>query len=397
MGLTKDQEIALSKLQEFVNSNHKYFRLTGYAGTGKSYLIAQFMQWLLGQKISFTAASPTNKAARNLARLAKENDLYSVEVTTVAKLLGQQPELNEDSGKEEFVTNDSSIGSYQVVIIDEFSMISKTNFEDITWEAKYSDAKIVFVGDAGQLPPVGEKFPMVAQSELIDTEATLNEVVRYDGDIAYVAEYIRTHKQYRDYLYPFNTTSDKTITCFKRLQWLEKAISFFKSDEYKVNPDYVRFLVWRNDTASALNNHVRQELWGKDAPAYVVGDRLIARYPVFRPNPNSHKKKDKWVILINNSEECEVIGNAVVKKTNYESWKFWEVPVRTDDGLCTTLRVLTEESEIERQAQLKQLKKDRKFWKYYELRKLFDNVPYSYAITTHKAQGSSIDYVFRIP
>ncbi len=68
---------------------------------------------------------------------------------------------------------------------------------------------LVFVGDAGQLPPVGEKFPMVAQSELIDTEATLNEVVRYDGDIAHVAEYIRTHKQYRDYLYPFNTTSDK--------------------------------------------------------------------------------------------------------------------------------------------------------------------------------------------
>ncbi|MDJ0745732.1 MAG: AAA family ATPase [Xenococcaceae cyanobacterium MO_167.B27] len=105
--------------------------------------MAQFMKWLLGHKINFTAASPTNKAARNLARLAKENDLYSVEVTTVAKLLGQQPELNEDSGKEEFVTNDSSIGSYQVVIIDEFSMISKANFEDITWEAKYSDTKIV--------------------------------------------------------------------------------------------------------------------------------------------------------------------------------------------------------------------------------------------------------------
>ncbi len=226
MGLTQDQEKALSKLQEFVNSNYKHFRLTGYAGTGKSYLIAQFMKWLLEQKISFTAASPTNKAARNLLKLASENDLYSVEVTTVAKLLGQQPELNEDSGKEEFITNDSSIGSYQVVIIDEFSMITKANFEDITWEAKHGDTKIVFVGDAGQLPPVGEKIPIVAQSELIKCEATLNEVVRYDGDIAHVAEYIRVQKQYRDYMYPFNTTSDKTITCLKRVAWMENATSF---------------------------------------------------------------------------------------------------------------------------------------------------------------------------
>ena len=34
--LTESQSLALEKLKGFVNSNEKYFRLTGYASTGKS-------------------------------------------------------------------------------------------------------------------------------------------------------------------------------------------------------------------------------------------------------------------------------------------------------------------------------------------------------------------------
>ena len=69
-------------------------------------------------------------------------------------------------------------------------------------------------------------------------------------------------------------------------------------------------------------------------------------------------------------------------------------PVRTDDGLSITLRVLTEEGDRKREAYLKQLKQMKSWRQYYDVLKSFDNVPYSYAITTHKAQGSGIDHVF---
>ena len=42
--------------------------------------------------------------------------------------------FNEATGKEEFITGDSKIGDYDLVIIDEFSMISEANFQVIGCE-----------------------------------------------------------------------------------------------------------------------------------------------------------------------------------------------------------------------------------------------------------------------
>ncbi len=389
--LTNSQSLALEKLKEFIKSDQKYFRLTGYAGTGKSFLIAQLMQWLKAEKINFVAGSPTNKAVKNLVKLASENGL-TIEAHTVAQLLGQQPELNEETGKEEFISKDSSISTYDLVILDEFSMISKANFDDISYEAARGDTKVLFVGDPAQLPPVGEKYPIVSKFPM--GFASLTEVVRYDGAIAHVAEQIRMYGHFHKTLYPFTTTQDKTITCLLRDDWLEKAIAFFKSEEYKINPERVRFLVWRNKTAASLNSYVRSQLWGEDVPDYVSGDRLIAKMPVFRLNPNTHNKKNEWQIVINNSEECEVVGKATTGIDKTHQWQYWEVPVITANNTKITLRILTESGEEARQEFLKGLKKDKNWKQYYYWLKLYDNMPYAYAITTHKAQGSSIDYVF---
>ena len=43
-----------------------------------------------------------------------------------------------------------------------------------------------------------------------------------------------------------------SIICHDRYHWLQAAVELFKSDEFKVNPNYVRFLVWRNKQADIL-------------------------------------------------------------------------------------------------------------------------------------------------
>ena len=395
--LTSDQEQALTKLKSFVMGEDSFFRLSGYAGTGKSTLICFLMEWLEKSGLEFVAGSPTNKAAKNLRKIAESQGI-KVEVKTVAQLLGQQPEVDEETGEEKFVagTGKAQFDRYDVLILDEFSMINKDNFKEIVNEAKLAEVQVIFLGDSAQLPPVKEKEPIVASSELIDAEATLSQIVRYEGEIVHVAEEIRSNPKYNSALYPFKTTSDRTIVCLSKRDWLKSASEHFCSSEYQSNPDHVRFLVWRNKTANSWNNFIRQKLWGKDVPNYPVkGDRLIARKPVFRTKPGG-KGKNKWRIVMNNSEECQVVESVkleyrVFQKQGYE---YWSVPVVTDLGVEQLLLWLTPDAEKRREEKVKEYARKKQWSLYFDLARGFDDVTYNYALTTHKAQGSSIDNVF---
>jgi hypothetical protein len=215
--LTAGQEAALAKLKAFMAGSGKYFRLTGYAGTGKSFLICEFVRWLQQNKFTFCAASPTNKASKNLFKLARSAGL-EVEVNTVARLLGQQPVIDKETGHEHFLADEAKdLSSFNVVLVDEFSMVSKSNFEALD-EAVIGKTKLIFIGDASQLPPVGEREPIVATLNM--ASATLSEVVRYDGTIAHVAEDIRATPKYNSIIYPFTTSDDATLVCLPRDGWL---------------------------------------------------------------------------------------------------------------------------------------------------------------------------------
>ncbi|MGK7894775.1 MAG: AAA family ATPase [Xenococcus sp. (in: cyanobacteria)] len=394
--LTTDQETALEKLKNFTYSNDKFFRLTGYAGTGKTFLITHYIQWLLAEGLNFVAACPTNKAAKGLTNLAEAEGL-DLEVKTVAQLLGQQPELDEETGKELFISQgDLDWSGYGVIIIDEFSMVNQDNFRDIVHEVNNSLlSKVLFVGDAAQLPPVGEKEPIVSSSELIQQSATLTKVVRYDGELAKVAESIRSNKKYSRSLYPFATTRDQTILCLSQSQWFARAISLFTTEEFQKNPDYIRFLAWRNKTVDSLNNFVRSQLWGLDAPDYLPGDRLIARRPLFRIKPGQ-KGKNKWRIVINNSEEATVIkaGELCEQIFRGQIYQYWKLEVQPDEGKSQTLSILHPDSKEIHREQIKYFASKKQWQDYYDLSRMFDDVGYAYALTTHKAQGSTIDYVF---
>ena len=394
--LTTAQQQALDKLKLFLQSDRSCFRLSGYAGTGKSFLICHFIEWLDSRDFEFAIAAPTNKAAKSLMQVAMSIGI-NIEVKTVAQLLGQQPEIDEETGLEEFISNnEAEFDEYDVIIVDEFSMINRSNFEEIVNAiASTIDTKVIFVGDEAQLPPVKEQQPMVAVADYIEDTAVLDEVIRYEGEIAVVAEKIRSNKQYNRIMYPFKSSDDRTIVCQPRKEWLETVTQYFKSEEYKTNPDYARLLVWRNKTAGNANRFVRSRLWGKDAPVFVPGDRLIARKPLFRVRPGQ-KGKNKWGIMINNSEECSVIERPTIKQLSHDkvAYQYRSVPVVTDAGFEVNLSILTEQGERLRDEQIKSYVAKKQWNKYFDLSRTFDDLTYAYSITVHKAQGSNIDYVF---
>jgi AAA domain/UvrD-like helicase C-terminal domain len=392
--LTPSQQQAFSQLQQFAKSKSiRYFRLVGYAGTGKSFLIAELIKWLKLQQIDYVVAAPTNKATKNIKSIANLAGV-TINAMTVAQLLGQQPRLNEETGIEEFTIKSKAKLDFEIIIIDEFSMVSSTNFIELE-KALGAKTKVLFVGDAAQLPPVGESEPIVATSESIDHEATLTELIRYDGDLSRVAEQMRTEPQYRTSLYPFTTTPDQSIVCLPYQEWLSAAANLIKSPEWQADPNYCRILVWRNNTAESINNWIRLQLWGENAQPFQIGDLLIAKKPVFRESKfqqSSIKKKKEWNIIVNNSEECQVTGECLVSQNPQFSW--YEIPVMTEGGVRHKLKILDSTSELKRQEQIKDYRNSKEWYKAADLDKAYDYCPYAYCLTTHKAQGSSIDHVF---
>ena len=106
-----------------------------------------------------------------------------------------------------------------MVIVDEFSMLDRGNFEEIVNAIALTiDTKVIFVEDSAQLLSVKEEQPIVA-SDYINNTATLDGIVRYRG-IAIVAENICHDSRYNFIMYPFQSSSDRTIVSQPQKQWL---------------------------------------------------------------------------------------------------------------------------------------------------------------------------------
>ncbi len=404
--LTLDQYKAYQDIINFIESNNeRYFRLSGYAGTGKTHLMVKIIQWLKEKEYQYAVAAPTNKAAKNLTQIARNQGL-NIEATTVAKLLRLQPVIDLNTGQQQFEfieEKDLELKDYDVIIIDEYSMLNKDNFRDLQQAIQGENTQLIFVGDSAQLPPVKEKEPIVARHPDINRDAHLTRVVRYDGEIAKVAENIRSDPRWNRQNYPFETSADGTIMRLNIDDWFKLALSHFQQEDWLSNPDYVRIIAWRNKTVDKYNQAIRQALYGENVEQLVIGDRLIAKKPIFRTLPGGTKREK--TIILNNSEECKVIETPQLIYNNQQKWEFYQVKVRTDEGGTIELRILTEEAEKKRQKKLKELAKKaikeenysekKKRWvMYFELDEFFDNMAYAYALTCHKAQGSSIDNVF---
>ena len=119
-------------------------------------------------------SATTNKAVSVLKEMGKiENK--KIDYLTIHKLMKIKRTIDSD-GKQQFITSfnettDSrnkkckSIFSYNVIVIDEASMINRTLFRDLEIISKRITGKIIFVGDRNQLPPVNQNMSEVIALE----------------------------------------------------------------------------------------------------------------------------------------------------------------------------------------------------------------------------------------
>jgi len=436
-GLNEDQTIAFAEIVEFfTNTEEDAFVLKGYAGTGKTYLVKRIIEYITAsypaRRIAVTA--PTNKAVQVLQANAPFNsestdalvfqDLFNaesrMEYMTIHKLLGLREQITA-SGQQVFkadTKNKTEITKFKYLIIDEVSMLDDQLCNEIM---KYSDkVKVLFMGDPAQIPPVNRTdcIPFHENHEYNFRRAELKEIMRQKGDhpVVDASFLLRNNLQVSQPIPVLETTLNTEgngIIYFNsdidRLKVRPLLDEYFNCDAFKNNADYAKVIAWRNKTVDYMNSLIRELMYGKDVGPYVVGEKLIARKPIFEQKLSNWGPR--WDIRFNTSEEMEVEAVAILNKVKSEglqsmTMKVYQLKVKSNDLATHTMfhdyiDVIHPDSIDDYKELLKVAKdkaiemRDPKLWvKYFNIMKWTADVAYNYAITAHKAQGSTYGNVF---
>ena len=190
---TEDQARALDALSAFLASSQAdaAFILRGYAGTGKTSLVAALVRTLDRLEQKCVLLAPTGRAAKVLASHAGHPAF------TIHKRIYRQRAFSNDLSN--FVLNDN-LAAHTLFIVDEASMIPNEGLSgsafgtgrllDDLVHFVYSGqgCRLLLMGDQAQLPPVGEaESPalcagMIRGYGLEVDEANLTQVVRQEKE-----------------------------------------------------------------------------------------------------------------------------------------------------------------------------------------------------------------------
>lgn len=143
--------------------------LTGGPGTGKTTTVRGILRLYDAMELKTVLCAPTGRAAKRLSETCMR------EAATIHRLLGTNP--GED-GLLVFDHDEDNPLDADVVIVDESSMIDIQLMQSLISAMRHG-CRLIMVGDADQLPPVGpgSVFQDVLRSEVVPTVA-LSEIFR---------------------------------------------------------------------------------------------------------------------------------------------------------------------------------------------------------------------------
>ncbi|KRL08018.1 AAA family ATPase [Liquorilactobacillus hordei] len=151
------------------------FLLQGLAGTGKSSVVNAFVKVLKENNYLYRQCALSGKAAQNLAGITGEKG------STIHKLLGVQGD--------EFLYKRNNKIPTNVVILDEISMVDLDIFYSLI-QAIPSGAKLIMIGDSGQLDSIGIGVMSEMLSSKIIPTITLKEIHRQAKESAIITHSI---------------------------------------------------------------------------------------------------------------------------------------------------------------------------------------------------------------
>jgi len=282
--LGDEQRQALEDMIEFMKDpNKRDWTLEGRAGTGKTTIIGLLEQYMKKKfnrpDYTVSYAAPTNAAAAYLALTTAELGNKNLPSTIPSSV-----RQNDKTKKWEFtfkvleLLDEDPKG--RLFIVDESSMLEEKDIKNLRQAAKNSNTKIIFMGDSGQIPAVGDttkkrkvkpdpkNIPSIF-NENNKSKSTLETVYRQkDGplldllgqmweDTKYISRYVNDHDSIK-----FQPTGT----------WEKEYLKDFKNDEENNKQDSI-IIAYTRKRVKELNAKVRKSL-GKDEYTD-TGDSII--------------------------------------------------------------------------------------------------------------------------
>ncbi len=183
MNPSEDQKQAIEVFSNFITDPEAFdMFITGQAGTGKTTILYDIVELLLHDKIPHVVCAYTHKAANVLrSKLPKETD-----IRTLHSFLRKRPGINENAKTHSHMNTTTQFGEpqkIQLLIVDEFSMVGEKDVLSIgeLQDPDYTgnpEMKVLYVGDPFQIPPVGA--PQVLNPERCKYHAHLTQVHRQE-------------------------------------------------------------------------------------------------------------------------------------------------------------------------------------------------------------------------
>ena len=374
--------------------------INGSAGTGKTTTMSKILYAvsILSPKSDVNVNAPTHKAIKLLE--SKCDNIYNCQqfsFGTTHHSLGLRMVVESD-GKVKFKGNPNTTTSFQLMVVDEVSMIEDELFKLILDSKTYSKTKIVLMGDRKQLPPVNSKDSYIfthAKDHKVQ-QMNLTKIVRQvaDNPIVKLTAEIGEHI---DEVTPLTLkqelTEDKDGVIIRQESQLENLIKYwFNLEQAKTDSNFIRILAWTNSMVNKCNILARNILFNNPTNAFERGERIIASEPLFFQNKQIADNSDEFTVL-----NCDIITLHKVVPISYEpiELKFYQIEV---EEIGEPIRIVHKDSRPLYEQKLDDLKnycirkKDAKIWtKYYEMCQWDNKINYAYAGTVHKSQGSTYE------
>lgn len=379
--LSPSQQDVVDSFPLFLMNDEKEMIISGFAGSGKSFLVkyladmGEKQQKLVKildpniprRKLFFTAT--TNKAAAVL------KDMIHRPVCTIHSLLGLKVVNNYKTGKQQ-LSQKTKVADlrHSIVFIDESSMINEELLMMIRKAvSRFIDCKVVFIGDEYQLPPVMEDICPVFKSK--NNVFFLKEIQRQVAD----SPIIQLSAQYRAVLDDHTKNWPEIPHDGQNIIHHTNKVPFFAeikkcylqthaADDYKV-------IAWSNNRVRLYNEWIRK-LQGATLPFH-VGETMISNKPLIDGDDAVLAPTDSMQFIKGVTDDT-VDGIRGYQIELYGHIKTFFQPA----------------SWVEANKLSKQYAKDKLWPNYFEITQNWIDLRPIHASTVHKAQGSTYNTVF---
>lgn len=362
--LSPGQQTAAENVAEWIGADGGFFKLNGFAGTGKTTTVKQVLADI--NEPMFLA--PTNKAARVLSKAvggASAMTIHSAMCqqpteTIVHDPLTGQPKLDEDGSpvrKQSWEYNPTSaVWDADVLVVDEYTMTNGRMASYIERTGK----PVLLLGDPAQLPPVedyGDRgFAAKSEFKHIPQDVLLTEIHRQaDGNpIIEWASEVRYEPGRDDApALPYRCDGASEVKPGR-----EPKLSDLVSHDVVI--------CYRNETRHALNDRYRREILECTSVFPAPGERVLSGQ---RGTPG-----------FPNGTFGTVVGPVYVVAIKDGVFRI-RTAIKTEfDDLVDFVGTLDNRANVKDDG-------------YGRKRQKSAGIAYAYAITAHKSQGSQFPNV----